>query len=79
MLDRIICLNDPVNLIDPYGLAWGAAQAATAPIALAISQLDTALPGPADLIAGAAMGVAWLIDNFPDTLNYLAVDGNKGC
>nr|WP_208022515.1 RHS repeat-associated core domain-containing protein [Desulfonema ishimotonii] len=60
------CLSDPVNWIDPDGLT--AVMEWAVPIAIVISQLDTSLPGPADAIAGAIIGAAWLYDNWPDIL-----------
>ena len=61
-------LNDPVNLVDPLGLYW--MEIAT-PIAMAISQVDTPAPGPADLVAGTIIAAAWLADNFPDNSSIL--------
>ncbi|GBC59939.1 hypothetical protein DENIS_0881 [Desulfonema ishimotonii] len=57
------CLSDPVNWVDPDGLA---AMDAAVPIAIIVSQTDTPAPGPADAIAGAIIGAAWLYDNWPD-------------
>jgi len=53
---------NPVNYIDPYGLSY---MEAAIPIATVVSQLDTALPGPMDVVAGAIIGAAWLADNPP--------------
>jgi RHS repeat-associated protein len=54
--------NDPLNTIDPFGLT---AMELAAPIALVISQLDSPAPGPADMIAGALIGAAWIYDTWP--------------
>lgn len=56
------CLNDPVNLIDPDGES---AMEGAVPIAIVVSQMDTAIPGPANLFAGAIIAAAWMYDNFP--------------
>ncbi|GBC62892.1 hypothetical protein DENIS_3876 [Desulfonema ishimotonii] len=61
------CVGDPVNWVDPDGLT---AMEWAVPIAIGISQLDTSLPGPADLIAGAIIGAAWLYDNWPDISSW---------
>lgn len=61
---------NPVNYIDPYGLSY---MEAAIPIATVVSQLDTALPGPMDVVAGAIIGAAWLADN-PPVWN----EGNEG-
>ena len=45
--------NDPVNWIDAEGLA---AMEWALPVATIISQIETPLPGPADLIAEAIIG-----------------------
>ena len=58
-------LNNPNYYFDPYG-AFVSATEVAAPVAIAISQIDSPLPGPADLVAGAIIGIAILIDTFPD-------------
>ena len=57
------CLNDPINLLDSDGKS---AMEIAGPIAFGISQLDSPIPGPADLVAGAIIAGALLIDTWPD-------------
>jgi len=56
--------NNPVNYIDPYGLSSWMEWAV--PVAVVVSQLDTPVPGPADVIAGGIIGIAALHDTFED-------------
>lgn len=58
----VYSLNNPSNLVDPYGLT---AMEIAGPIAIAISQLDSPLPGPGDVIAGAIIAGALLHDTMP--------------
>ena len=55
--------SDPVNLVDPNGLYY---VEIVGPIALGISQIDSPIPGPMDLIAGGLIGIAWMADNLPE-------------
>jgi len=61
------CLNDPINFVDPPGLT---AMEWAVPTAAIVSQCDTIVPGPADVIAGAIIGIAWLCDNLPDDEDF---------
>jgi RHS repeat-associated protein len=54
--------NNPLYFIDPYGES---AMELAIPIAIGVSQLDTSLPGPADVLAGGILALAYLYDNFP--------------
>ena len=58
--------NNPINWIDPKGLT---AMEWAIPAATIISQLDTPLPGPADAIGGAIIGIALLYDTWPGMMN----------
>ena len=55
--------NSTVNAIDPLGLS---AMEIALPIAAVLSQLDSPVPGPMDIVAGGTIGIALLIDHFPD-------------
>ncbi len=63
------CGWDPVNWVDAEGLD---ALDVALPIAAGLSQLDSPLPGPMDLVAGALVGAAWLVDNWPDNIDSMA-------
>ena len=56
--------NGPANWVDPSG----------EPLAMGVSQLDTPIPGPMDVIAGAIITGAWLWDN-PPVYNAKVKDG----
>ena len=65
------CNNNPVNRIDPYGHFWQelwnaftqAVQQASGVFALAggVTQIDSPVPGPADLVGAAIAGVTLLV------------------
>ena len=66
-------LNDPVNWIDPWGLS---AMEFAVPIAIGVSQIDSPVPGPADLVAGAIIGLALLYDTWPDDVPAMLAEGS---
>ncbi len=59
--------------MDPTGES---AMAYAAPIAGVISQIDSPIPGPADVIAGAIIAGAWLWDNMPDEAPVVLSESN---
>ena len=70
-------VGDPVNFIDPPGLS---AMDVAIPIATFVSLLDSPIPGPADVAAGAIIAVGWLLDNYPypDNSNSAASNNTPG-
>ena len=52
--------------VDPWGLT---AMEWAVPAAMIISQMDSPVPGPADIVAGGIIGISWLYDNVPAIIN----------